>query len=186
MPLARLLAGIVAVAAVATVADWVWDAYGVRDRLWTGLVHGIVVLAAVGGALGAAAGRLVRGLPIGAIAGAGGALIYYAVVAASGGRAVVAALAASWTGMWLLLAAFEGRWIRRGAARRRAPAIAARGVAAALLSGAAFFLVVETLWGPAPEGGRSWTKQLAAWAFAWAPGLLALALDRVRSPRASV
>jgi hypothetical protein len=53
-----------------------------------------------------------------------------------------------------------------------------RGVLAAVLSGVAFFLVMNTLWGRPPSTGRNYFVQFAAWACAWAPGLLALTLGR--------
>ena len=47
--------------------------------------------------------------------------------------------------MWLILAAFEGWWLR--APRRRTwTAIAGRGVAAAVTGGVAFYLVMNTAW----------------------------------------
>ena len=46
-----------------------------------GVVHGALLLTTVGAVLGALHGQLVRGLPIGALAGIGGALSYYVIVA---------------------------------------------------------------------------------------------------------
>ena len=57
-----------------------------------------------------------------------------------------------------------------------------RGVFAALSSGVAFFLVLNTLWARPPATGKNYFVQFAAWVVAWAPGLLALTLGR--SPRA--
>jgi hypothetical protein len=50
-------------------------------------------------------------------------------------------------------------------------------VLAAVLSGIAFFLVLNTLWGRPPAAGKNYVQQFAAWVVAWAPGLLALTLD---------
>ncbi len=58
--------------------------------------------------------------------------------------------------------------------------IAIRGVLAAALGGLAFYLVVGTLWGRPPAGGRNYALQFAAWAFAWGPGLAALMWPRAR------
>jgi hypothetical protein len=55
--------------------------------------------------------------------------------------------------------------------------IAVRGVLAAVLSGIAFFLVLNTLWGPPPATGKNYFVQFTAWVVAWAPGLLALTLS---------
>jgi hypothetical protein len=42
------------------------------------------------------------------------------------------------------------------------------------VGGMAFLLVMNLLWGRPPREGRNYLLQFAAWAFAWAPGLLAL------------
>src|SRR5262245_17976621 len=77
--------------------------------------------------------------------------------------------------MWLILAALDGRWLR-APERRTWAAVAARGLAAAVVGGIAFYLVLNTLWGRPPAGGRNYMVQFFAWAFAWAPGLFALTL----------
>jgi hypothetical protein len=175
--LATIVAGILLVAATATAGDWIWYTFGVRHGIAAGVIHGAVLLTVVGGALGAAAGRLLRGLPIGAIAGIGGALLYFALVASFGGGAYGAAIPAAWVVTWLLLAVLEGRWLR-AEARRSWRAILVRGTVAAALGGTAFYLVMNTLWGAPPATGRNYALQFAAWAFAWAPGLLTLSVSR--------
>jgi hypothetical protein len=165
--------GVLVVAAVATIGDAIWYTYGVRHTIQAGLVHGALLLTVVGAVLGAASGRLVKGLPIGALAGIGGATSYYVLVAVTDGRTYGSAIPAAWVIMWLILAAFEGRWLR-APERRTWGAIAGRGVAAAVFGGLAFYLVMNTLWGRPPAGGRNYLTQFVAWAFAWAPGLLAL------------
>ena len=177
--LPKIIVGILIVAALATVGDWAWDTFSVCQGMAAGVIHGAVLLTAVGGALGAASGRLLRGLPIGALAGIGGALAYYALVAAFGERAYGAAIPAAWVVTWLLIAVFEGCWL--APTRRAWLAIAGRGAAAAVLSGLAFYLVLEQLWGAPPPEGRNYAVQFAAWAAAWAPGLIALTLQ----PRAA-
>src|SRR5262245_62068692 len=86
--------------------------------------------------------------------------------------------------MWLILAALDGRWLR-APERRTWAAVAARGLAAAVFGGIAFYLVLNTLWGRPPAGGRNYAVQFFAWAFAWAPGLFALTLGRAPSASAS-
>jgi hypothetical protein len=78
--------------------------------------------------------------------------------------------------MWLILAVFDGRWLRAPATRSWA-AIALRGVLAAVFSGVAFYFVMNTLWGRSP-GGKNYFVQFAAWVIAWAPGLVALTIRR--------
>ena len=169
--------GILGVALVATLADYTWYTMGVRHNIMTGIIHGVVLLTAVGAVLGFDAGRFVRGLPIGALSGVGGALIYYLLVVLVDRRTYGSAIPASWVGMWLLVALLDGRWLR---APRPRPwgEIALRGASAAVLSGLAFFLVMQTLWGRPPATGRNYVVQFAAWVVAWAPGLLALTLGR--------
>ena len=132
--------------------------------------------------LGAPAGRVVKGLPIGTLAGIGGALVYYAIIAVFGGRTYGAAIPAAWVALWLMLAALDGRWLRAPAVRPW-PEVALRGGLAALLGGIAFALVMQTLWGRPPAGGRNYLLQFAAWVFAWTPGIVILTTERLRRAR---
>jgi hypothetical protein len=177
----KIIAGILLVAVTATAMDWIWHTVGVRHSMTAGLIHGALLLTVVGAVLGAASGRLLRGLPIGTAAGIGGALAYYLFIALIDNQPYGVAIPAAWVVMWLLLAVLEGRWLR-APARRSWIEIATRGVAAAGLSGAAFYLALSTLWGAPPAAGRNYAMQFAAWAFAWAPGILALAAGRTQPP----
>ncbi len=173
----KIGAGILGVALIATLADYTWYTLQVRHSIVTGIIHGAVLLTAVGAVLGLDAGRVAKGLPIGTLAGVGGALIYYLLVALVDRRTYGTAIPASWVAMWLLVALLDGRWLR---APRRRPwgEVALRGLLAAVLSGVAFYLVMNTLWGRPPATGKNYVVQFAAWAAAWAPGLLALTLGR--------
>jgi hypothetical protein len=175
--------GILGVALAATLGDYTWYALNVRHNIATGIIHGAVLLTAVGAVLGLDAGRVLRGLPIGTLSGIGGALIYYVLVAIVDRRTYGTAIPASWVAMWLIVALLDGRWLR-APQRRPWREIAMRGVLAAVLSGIAFSLVLNTLWGRPPGTGKNYFVQFAAWVFAWAPGLLALTLRRsVRADR---
>jgi hypothetical protein len=167
------LIGILVVAAVATAGDYLWYEIGVEHRTLHGVLHGAALLTAVGGVLGASAGRFVGGLPLGAAAGVAGALAYYALRPALGGYG---AMIAAWASLWLMLALFDGLLLRRP--RRGLGEIAARGLIAAVAGGLAFYGVVATLWGDTPGVERNYFKQFAAWAMAWAPGILALTIGR--------
>lgn len=177
----KIVAGIVGVALVATLADYIWYTMHVRHTLAAGVVHGAVLLAAVGAVLGLQTGPVAKGLPVGALAGIGGALTYYLLVALVDRRTYGSAIPASWVALWLILAVLDGRWLRAPHSRPWRT-IAIRGALAAILSGAAFFLVMQTLWGRPPAGGRNYAVQFAAWVVAWAPGLLALTLGRPSAP----
>jgi len=165
-----VLIGIGVVAFVATMGDVVWYGLGVEHRITAGIIHGAVLLTAVGGVLGTAAGnQLVRGLPLGTAAGVGGALAYYALAPMMGPQA---AMVAAWAALWVLLAVLDGTLLRRGT--RSTAEMLSRGLLAALLGGLAFALVVGTIWGrPGPEG-RNYLVTFGAWVVAWTPGILAL------------
>ena len=174
MRLTGSLIGVLVVAAVATLGDYIWYEYGVEHRAVVGVLHGAALLTAVGGVLGAAAGRLAAGLPMGTLAGVAGALAYYGLVPMAGGRV---AMIAAWAALWIMLAALDGRVVRRP--RRTMPDILTRGAIAALLGGLAFAAVVGTLWGRPPAGGRNYLLQFGAWALAWTPGILAIATGAI-------
>jgi rhodanese-related sulfurtransferase len=165
--------GVLVVAAAASLGDFVWYTFGIRHSVAAGLVHGAVLLTAVGAVLGFANGHMLRGLPIGALAGLGGAVAYNVLIALLDRRTYGSAIPSAWVIMWLILAACEGRWLHLPA-RRTWSAVAGRGLFAALTSGIAFSLVINTLWGRPPADGRNYLVQFLAWAFAWAPGLLTL------------
>ena len=172
--------GVLVVAACATAGDYIWYTYGVHHTMAAGFAHGGLLLMSVGAVLGAARGRVLKGLPIGALAGIGGAASYYLLVAVMDRRTYGTAIPAAWVIMWIILAALEGRWLRAPAKRAWA-AIAGRGVTAAVLSGVTFYLVLRVLWGRPPAGGRNYAVQFIAWALAWAPGLLILMRDGARA-----
>lgn len=174
---AKLSLGVLAIAAVATAGDYAWYEFGVAHRMTAGVIHGAVLLTAVGAVLGALAKRPLAGLPVGALAGIGGALTYYAIIAVTSSRTYGWAIPAAWAVMWMLVALLEGR-VLRAPAKRPWNEVAARGVLAAALSGVAFYLMMSTLWGRAPAGGRNYLLQFVAWTVAWAPGILAIAAGR--------
>jgi rhodanese-related sulfurtransferase len=173
----KTIVGVFVVAAVATVGDSIWYTYGVRHTIVAGLVHGALLLTAVGAVLGAASGRVLKGLPIGALAGIGRAASYYVLISIMDRRTYGSAIPAAWVIMWLILAAFDAWWLR-APRRRTLVAIAARGLAAAVIGGMAFYLVMDILWGRPPAGGRNYVVQFFAWVFAWAPGLFVLTVGR--------
>ena len=177
----KIVLGILGVALVATLGDYTWYTLGVHHSIAAGIIHGAVLLTAVGAVLGLDAGRFLRGLPIGALSGVGGALIYYLLVAFMDRRTYGTAIPVSWIAMWLLVAVLDGRWLR--APRQRPWGRSCCAVCSPpYSSGMAFYLVMNTLWGRPPATGRNYLVQFGAWLVAWAPGLLALTLGR--SPRA--
>jgi hypothetical protein len=164
----KLITGIFIVAAVATAGDYVWYEFGVRSRMIAGILHGALLLMAVGGALGWPARRVVVGLQMGAVAGVIGALTYYASQASLGQSAMIVA----WATVWIVLGLGEGRVLQQP--RRSWTASVVRGVIAAVLSGVTFYAVSSGLWGRPPAGGRNYLLQYGRWLAAWAPGILAI------------
>jgi hypothetical protein len=171
----KLLVGILFVAGVTTAGDYMWFEMGAGShRMIAGVIHGAILLTTVGAVLGASAGRWLRGLPIGTIAGIGGALTYYALT----GMARTGAMVAAWAMCWLILAALDGRMLRRPP--RSFGDIVGRGITAAILGGLAFFLVVDFVWGHESVRDRNYLLQFLAWTVGWAPGILAIGIDRRR------
>ena len=168
----RLAIGIVIVAAVSTLGDYIWYEYGVRHRMTFGILHGALMLMSVGGALGWPARRVAYGLAIGVGAGVLSALAYYAMQPALG----YPAMFASWVVVWLLLAYGEGRMLQKPA--RTWSAVLTRGMIASVLSGVAFYAISGTVWGRPPAGGRNYAQHFAAWLIAWAPGMIAIGAPR--------
>jgi hypothetical protein len=162
------LAGIAIVALVSTLGDFAWAYFGIQHQATAGVLHGAVLLTAVGSVIGAAAGRPLAGPALGAAAGVGGALVYYALAPVMGQSAMVAA----WAALWVLLALMDGRLLRRG--NRSTAEMLARGLLAALAGGLAFALVVGVIWGRPGPAGRNYVLTYGAWVIAWAPGILAL------------
>ncbi len=171
----KTIFGLLVVAAAATLGDFIWYNYGVRHTMTAGLVHGALLLTTVGAVLGATSGHLWKGLPIGTLAGIIGAISYYVLVAVVDRRTYGSAIPSAWVIMWLALAALDGRWLR-APQRRTWGEVAGRGLSAAVFGGLAFYVVLNMLWGRPPAGGRNYVVQFLAWAFAWAPGLLAVSL----------
>ncbi|HEX5214665.1 MAG TPA: hypothetical protein VFV98_04340 [Vicinamibacterales bacterium] len=174
----RLVMAILGVAAVATASDYVWYEIGVGHTRLAGVITGALMLGAVGAALGWSAGRLVAGLPLGIFAGVGGALAYYGIGSMMG-RGNYGPMIPAWMLCWIILAIGEGKILRS----RPWGEIFTRGIAAAILSGLAFYAVSGTLWGRPPAGGRNYLVQFAMWVGAWAPGMLAIGLGGASKKR---
>jgi hypothetical protein len=142
-----------------------------------GVIHGAILLAAVGGVVGATAGRVGAGLPVGAVAGIGGALMYYALEGPLGRGAMLA----GWAAVWILISIFNVTLLQYP--RRSWIDGLVRGLIGAVAGGLAFYLVGDELWGRRPPGARNYLTQYALWLAAWAPGILAVAVKPVGRSR---
>jgi hypothetical protein len=169
------LARAVFVALVATLGDYIWFEFGVRHTALNGVIHGAVLLLAVGLVIGQQRGELIRGAVGGVLAGVAGALAFYAVSSALG---YLGALVAAWVFMWIVLAAVSA-WVRKGLLNLGA--WIGPGLIAAVGSGVAFYMVSGIWTDPVRGDTRNYLWHLAAWTIAWAPGLTALTWPR-RTP----
>jgi len=172
----RLLAGILFVAAVATFGDYVWFEIGIRHQVTAGALHGAVLLGSVGLVLGWLAGRMLAGLLSGIAAGVGGAAGYYMIASSSQRSETFPAMIAAWAAVWLVLAACDGRILRRPP--RAWSEVLIRGGVAAVVGGLAFYAVLGVIWGDRAPGERNYLLQFGAWMVAWAPGILAIAAPK--------
>jgi hypothetical protein len=173
----NLLVGILFVAAVATFGDYVWFEVGIRHRPTAGALHGAVLLGSVGIVLGWLNKRVLAGLIGGILAGVGGAVAYYALASFGGGGRDNASIIAAWVAVWVVLAAIEGRVLRRASPRSWRESLV-RGALAATLSGVAFAAVIGIVWGPTAGGSRNYLMQFLAWTLAWGPGMGAITLSQ--------
>lgn len=159
--------GAVLLGALSTLYDFIWAWFSVRHTVVHGLVHGVTLLAAAGLVLALEPRRPVAGLVGGAVVGAVAAGSFYAFFPLLG---YLWAMVAAWMFLWLLFAVLEARL--RGASPFR-PAVLVRGLAAAVLSGLAFWMIAD-IWTEHPPGGPNYLWNFARWTFAFFPGFAAL------------
>jgi hypothetical protein len=158
------------VAAVATFGDWVWAAFLSRHLMVAGLIHGALLCLAMGAVLGIPDGRPGRGAASGIAVGIAAAGLFYLLAP----LLRMGAMLVAWFALWMMLSAAA-----RALAPRTRPwrEMLIRGAAAGVLSGAAFYMVsgMWTGWDPA---AINYVDHAARWAFAFAPGFLALQASR--------
>lgn len=156
-------------AAVTTAGDYAWFQFGIRHTMIAGVIHGIVLLATLGAFLGSQSGRIAVGAAGGLVAGALGALAFYALARWLGFGAMFAA----WSLVWIGLAAFDARVLRGESGSRWI----IRGLIAAVAGGIAFYAVSGVWTQHAENPNYAW--HFVAWLIAWWPGLAALTFGRV-------
>ena len=164
------LARTVFVALMATIGDYIWFEFDVRHTTVHGVAHGAGLLLAVGLMLGQQSGRWMKGALGGMLAGVSGAIVFYAV---SPGLGYLGGLIAAWIFVWMVLAGVSA-WLRGFLADL--PRWVQPGLLAAVFSGFTFYLV-SGIWTVHPPA-RNYLWHLAAWTFAWAPGIVALTWSR--------
>ena len=160
--LARLCLGV-----LSTFYDFLWAHFEVRHKAINGLVHGMTLLSVAGLVLAWPQRRLAAGLAGGATAGLLAAASFYAVLSAArvslgdrrGVDAAVAALR-------------RARSVVAARAHREQRPVLIRGLAAAVLSGVAFYLV-SGMWTD-HSAPPNYLRNFASWTFAFFPGFAAL------------
>lgn len=169
------LIGALLMAAVTTAGDYAWFELGIRHTPMAGVLHGIVLMGTLGAILGYLARRAGMGVIGGIVAGALGALMFYALWRVLGWGAMFLA----WSAVWLGLAAFDHfiLWKRRGSRW------ITRGLAAAILGGVAFYMISGIWTSHAESPNYAW--HFVSWFIAWWPGLAALTFGRHAAERSA-
>lgn len=156
-------------AAVSTLGDFLWAALALPHRVGYGVIHGAALCLCIGAAIGLRHGRPLAGALAGPVVGVVAAASFYLLAPAMRWRAMLPA----WMLFWICFAFLQGRL----AGERRVSTTLARGVAAAVLSGAAFYAIADIWTRPSP-GGPNYIRHFLSWAVAFLPGFAALFLDR--------
>lgn len=164
------LVGAVLLGAVSTAGDFVWAAFRLRHRASYGLVHGAVICLCVGLVIGWRAGRPIYGAVVGPIIGVAAAAFFYALRPWLGYYGMFPA----WMFFWILFAFLQARVDQLSYA-----SAAQRGLIAAVVSGAAFYMI-SGIWTRPSPGGPNYLLHFLAWSFAFLPGFLALFARRRR------
>jgi hypothetical protein len=144
---------------------FVWEALQLRHRTAYGLAHGAAVCLAVGMMVGWRARRPGVGAAVGPLIGVAAAGLFYMLAPMLRYNAMFPA----WMFFWLCFALLQEQleWSRD----YRFAAI--RGLAAALLSGLAFYAISGIWTQPSPEG-PDYVRNFISWTFAFLPGFAAL------------
>ena len=161
--------GALVLAAASTAGDAVWAAWSLRHRAVYGLIHGTALFLVFGLYLAVLA-RTRRGLAVGLCGGpaAGVAAAAFFYLLAPWMR--MAAMFPAWALLWILLAVVSRLALGGG---ERAAATIARGLAAALFSGLAFYAISDIWRRPSP-GGPDYAYHFFCWTVAFLPGFVAL------------
>jgi hypothetical protein len=157
--------GAIVLGVLSTLYDFIWAHFEVRHRAVYGLIHGMTLLSVAGLVLAWPARRYAAGLIGGAIAGLIAAASFYAFYMVAG---YLGGILAAWMLLWLLFGTLEARL--RGERPGRESLV--RGLAAAVLSAAAFYFV-SGIWTD-HSGPPNYLRNFASWTFAFFPGFAAL------------
>jgi hypothetical protein len=167
------LIGAVWLGALSTLGDAFWaNLTGPHLQIY-GIVHGAILFFSIGLVLGAVSKRPISGGIAGVLIGAAAAGSFY-LLRPTIGRWTMVIL---YVGAWMGLSAVHARLSARSAGGTGA---VTRGVLAAVLSGAAFYLA-SGVWRPFNPVGWDYLTHFFAWTFAYLPGFAALLLAKPRA-----
>ena len=159
-----LLAAIV-LGLASTAGDMLWAGLSLRHRVGYGLVHGAAICLAIGAFVGVHARRPAAGIAAGPVVGLLAAGTFYVLAPWLRYYAMFPA----WMFFWVCFAVLQKQLCRDP----RWGSALARGAAAALVSGLAFYLI-SGIWTRPSRGGPNYWFNLSAWTFAFFPGFAAL------------
>ena len=164
MGLTHAIVAALLLAGVMTLGDFIWSVLEVRHKVVHGIAHGAAMCLVLGMVIGWRARRFAAGAAAGPVIGVIASVAFYALA----GWLRYWAMLPAWMLFWILFAILQQR-LTPGAPLRTA---LARGLAAALLSGAAFY-AISGIWTNPPPTPR-YGVNFASWAFAFFPGFVAL------------
>lgn len=158
--------GSLLLAALSTVADYVWFLNIPGHQVSSGLIHGATLFAALGAYLGFRKGQIVAGTFGGLISGMAAAGSFY-VLAPFGGYNV---MLVSWLLLWIMLAALQTHLDGR---LDLAKALG-RGIVTSIVAAIGFGVVLFQLYRGWPPETFPVFKHFVAWSMAYLPGLYVL------------
>ena len=151
--------------AVMTVGDFAWAALRIPHRVAYGLTHGAVMCLCVGLAIGVRAKKPLPAVIAGPVIGVVAAGAFYALARALGWSALFPA----WMLLWILFGVLQQKLEKK----EQMGTALMRGVTAALLSGAAFYLI-SGIWTRDSHDDPNLARHFAAWSVAFLPGFAVL------------
>ena len=160
------LIGSMLLAVLSTVADYVWFLNIPQHQVSSGMIHGSVLFAALGGYLGWRKGKAVAGVIGGLMSGMLAALSFY-VLAPVGGYSM---MIVSWVLLWIMLAALQTHLN----GRLDMPKAIGRGLVTSIAAGLGFAVVLFQLYRGWPPAEFPAFRHLVAWSMAYLPGLYVL------------
>ena len=170
------LGAALALAAAMTAGDMLWAGLSLRHRMGYGLAHGALICLLIGTFIGWRARRPLAGTAAGPVIGLLAAGLFY--VLAPWLR--YSAMFPAWMFFWICFALLQ-KHLRD---ERTWGTAIMRGLLAAIVSGAAFYLI-SGVWTRPPRGGPNYLYNFGAWFVAFAPGFLLLFGGRPAGSRQS-